>query len=57
MQFTKHLRSNPIYPPYYAPDEQPFENAVGPMFDGYRVNGYDVHDRYETQEIYDLLSR
>lgn len=57
-KFIKYLRSNPIYPPYYAPETEPFDfPCVGPMYDGDRMAGYDIHNRYETQEIYDALSR
>lgn len=59
--FVKVIRPNPIYSPYYRPiDEKPFDvdfPYVGPMYDGYHYNGYDVHDRYESQEQYDILSR
>lgn len=56
-KFIKYIRSNPIYPPYYAPEENPFPNAVGPMYDGNHYGNYDIHDRYESQEIYDALSK
>ena len=52
----KYFRANPIYPPYYAAVEKPFDNCVGPMYDGHKVGKVDIHDRYETQEVYDLLS-
>lgn len=59
--FVKYIRSNPIFPPYYAPkDTKPFGTKisyVGPMADGHSKNGYDIHDRYETQEVYDVMSR
>lgn len=56
-KFIKYLRSNPIYPPYYAPeDKNLFDNAVGPMYDGDKTGPYKIHNRYETQELYDILS-
>ena len=54
--FHKFLRSNPIYSPYYRPIYNPGMSVVGPMFDGRTHNGYDVHDRYESQAVYDMLS-
>ena len=60
VEFHKFIRSNPIYPPYYRPvDDKPFDvNAsyVGAMADGRKHGKYDVHDRFETQELYDMLS-
>ena len=55
---SKYYRANSIFPPFYAPanNEKPFENAVGPMFDGDTRGNYDIHNRYETQEVYDKLS-
>lgn len=63
-KFAKHIRANPFYPPYYAPvregelDKILRENRVlGPMFDGDKApDGYNIHNRYETQEVYDALS-
>lgn len=63
--FVKFIHANPIYPPYYAPfDESPIKKMidrfyagaqiVGPMFDKTYHDGIPVHDRYETQEIYDM---
>ena len=56
----KFLRSNPIFPPYYAAVmEKPFGmdvSYVGPMYDGHYYDHYDIHDRYETQEVYNMLS-
>lgn len=62
VKMIKYIRSNPIYPPYYAPETEPFKGVVGPMFDGRTHksdNGmvYNVHDRYETQDVYDMLSK
>lgn len=62
--FQKVLRANPIYPPYYRilpedlaaiKDEYPDYALVGPMYDGNKHGGYKVHDRLETQEVYDVL--
>ena len=64
VDMVKHIRSNPIYPPYYEARETPMlqsiidrNNLVGPMYDGDTFNGYDIHNRYETYELYDMLSR
>lgn len=60
-KFCKHLRPNPIFPPYYAPivkypfDEKKYPPYVGPMADGRKYKLYDIHDRYETQTLYDAL--
>lgn len=55
-KMRKFIRPNPIYPPYYRMEE-PVDGVVGPMFDGIRAeDGYDIHDRYEDQRTYDLLS-
>jgi len=56
VKFIKRLRSNPIFPPYYAPEEKPFEHGLGAMYDGKRHGKYDIHNRYEDQETYDRLS-
>lgn len=56
IKFIKYLRSNPIFPPYYAPEKNPFPELLGPMYDGERYGFYDIHNRYESQHIYDLLS-
>ena len=54
--FHKFLRSNPIFPPYYAAVDFEDSSLVGPMYDGRSHKTYGVHDRYETQEMYDRLS-
>ena len=54
--FHKFLRSNPIFPPYYAAVDFEDSDLVGPMYDGRTHKTYGVHDRYETQEMYDRLS-
>ena len=56
VEFHKFLRANPIYPPYYKPAEKPFMGVVGPMFDGRSKGKYGIHDRYEDQRTYDMLS-
>lgn len=57
VKFVKKLHSNPIYPPNYTPEENPFPEHCGPMYDGTKHNGLNVHDRYETWANYDMLSR
>ena len=57
VKFIKKLHSNPIYPPNYEPEENPFPEHCGPMYDGTKHNGLMVHDRYETWANYDMLSR
>ena len=57
VKFVKKLHSNPIYPPNYEPEENPFPEHCGPMYDGTQHNGLMVHDRYETWSNYDMLSR
>ena len=57
VEFCKYIRSNPIYPPVYYPVDRRIRGYVGPMYDGHKYNGYDIHDRYETQSVYDMLSR
>ena len=54
--FHKFLRSNPIFPPYYAAVDFEDSGLVGPMYDGRTHKTYGIHDRYETQEVYDRLS-
>ena len=60
VEMHKFLRANAIFPPYYKPVmEKPFGmdvSYVGPMYDGNKYGNYDIHDRYETQEVYDMLS-
>lgn len=55
-KFIKYVRANPIFPPYYGAESKPFEGTVGGMYDGRNHKTYQVHDRYETQEVYDRLS-
>lgn len=54
--FHKFLSANAIYPPYYRPVDFEPADLVGPMYDGRKHDNYDVHDRYEDQEAYNLLS-
>ena len=56
-RFTKHLRSNPIYPPYYKIDVLPLGGkTTGGMFDGEKHGRYGIHNRFETWKLYDELS-
>ena len=58
VKMIKYLVANPVYPPYYAPKENPFKeysNVVGPMYDGRKHGSYQIHNRYETQELYDTI--
>lgn len=64
VEMHKFLRANPIYSPYYRPiEDKPFDDMdetegisyVGPMYDGNKEGIYDIHDRYETQKLYDLM--
>lgn len=66
-KFVKVIRPNPIFPPYYRPSIDNNSgldhlisryNLVGPMANGVTTSdGYSIHNRYETQELYDMLSR
>lgn len=56
VKFVKHIRPNPIFPPFYAPEEDPFEDALGPMYNGKTHGKYDIHSRFEDQKTYDALS-
>ena len=56
VKFIKYLRSNPIFPPYYAPENNPFTDVVGPMYNGNKHGSYGIHDMYESQDIYDTQS-
>ena len=62
--FVKYIRSNPIFPPYYGPiyNSQLLKimeegHYIRAMYDGHQAGNYDIHDRFETQELYDILSR
>ena len=55
--FRKFIRANAIFPPYYRM-EKGVEGTLSAMYDGHKApDGYDIHDRYEDQATYDLLSR
>ena len=71
VKFQLMLRANPVFPPYYAPVDPERVKAeacrrvginrndaqiVGPMSSGHKYGKYDVHGRFETQELYDVLS-
>lgn len=58
VEFIKYICANPIFPPYWAPKQlHQFEGAVGPMYDGRFRGYYDIHDRYEDYELYEMLTR
>lgn len=63
LTFIKYIRPNPIYPPYYGPlynselkEFMKEGNYCYPMYDGNLENNYQVHDRFETNEVSDILS-
>lgn len=65
MEFQKYIRPNPIFPPYYRPTDKdinalkrefPGYSIIGPMYDGNDYDGYGVHNRFETQEVYNALT-
>ena len=63
-KFAKHIYANRTFPPCYEPIEEGelgkilAENRLlGPMYDGDDYHGYHIHNRYETPEVYDMLSR
>ena len=54
VKFIKFLCSNPTRPPYYAPAERQFiGRAIGPIYDGKMKDNYEIHDRYETEPLFD----
>ena len=62
--FQKYIRSNPIYEPYYGPvydsqlKEYMKENSLlSAMYDGDMEGNYPIHNRFETDDVYDRLSR
>lgn len=61
VKFIKYIRPNAIFAPYYRPEvEKPFDvdfSYVGPMYDGAVHGYYGVHDRFESSQLYDILSR
>lgn len=57
VEFVKYLRANGIFPPYYGPKDRDAIPGVGTMYDGHKhSDGYGIHDRTESQSIYDMLS-
>lgn len=57
--FHKFIRANAIFPPYWKAvdlNKDISKSLCGPMYDGVDCDGYGVHDRYEDQKTYDLLS-
>lgn len=64
IQFIKCIRANSTFPPYYKPVYNKelldiLENNKcmrHSMYDGRNYENYHIHDRFETQEIYNLLS-
>lgn len=64
LTFVKYIRPNPIYPPYYGPVftaelKEFMKNGkyCYPMYDGNDEGNYQIHDRFEDNELLDLLSR
>lgn len=64
VKFVKYLRANPIYQPYFGPiynsellEFMKTENFCYPCYDGRKEGPYDIHDRFETSDIADRLSR
>lgn len=64
VRFVKYLRANSIYQPYYGPiyDSELLEfmrlgHFCYPMYDGRKEGPYNIHDRFESGEVADLLSR
>ncbi len=64
LTFIKYIRPNPIFPPYYGPvynsELLEFMKDGGycyPMYDGRTYGHYDIHDRFESSELSDMLSR
>lgn len=63
MEFVKYIRPNNIFPPYYGPiytsellEYMKEGGYLSAMYDGNHEGNYDIHDRFETQELYDRLS-
>ena len=62
--FIKYIRANPIFPPYYGPlyDSELIEfmynnNFCYPCYDGRKEGPYNIHDRFESSDVADALSR
>ena len=64
IKFVKYLRANPVFSPYYGPvydtELRKFMDLgrfCYPMYDGRKEGAYNIHDRFETDELSDILSR
>lgn len=64
LKFQKYIRSNPIYSPYYGPVYTPefrkYKNEnhlCSPCYDGRKEGPYQIHDRFESSQLADALSR
>lgn len=56
-KFHLFVRANPVFPPYWGVVEKDLPNGVlGGMYDGDVVDCYHVHNRFEDQKVYDILS-
>jgi hypothetical protein len=62
--FIKYIRPNPIFPPYYGPvyttellEFMKNGSYCYPSYDGRTEGQYDIHDRFDTSELADMLSR
>ena len=54
--YVLKVRPNNIFPPYYGSKEfQPFEGYTSGMADGRKYDGFDIHDRFETWQMYDMM--
>ena len=55
--YAKRLRPNPTFPPYYGPvDNTSTKKWTSAMYDGRSKDGYNIHDRRESWEVYRALS-
>lgn len=62
--FVKYIRPNPIFPPYYGPvytvellEFMKEGHYCYPCYNGNTWGRYDIHDRFDTGELADMLSR
>ena len=53
--FHKMIRPNAIYPPYWKCVDLDVDEVLGGMYDSRDYDGYGIHDRFESQEVYDAL--
>ena len=53
--FHKFIRPNAIYEPYWKAIDCDIEDVLGPMYDGEDFDGYGIHNRYETQDVYNAF--